>query len=241
MVPVKLESLTTSELLNLAEQEKIEDFEGMERDELIMSLTEKAEEERSNSESDDGIARTVNVKNVSSLSDNANHSDLISSLPGSEGLPESYHDTFIHFIFKNSDWGYVFWSVSSIEAEAIEEKKGMLVLVVTMTDREGRKENYDIFVGDDDTTWNIGFSRDAVSCFVSLYVETPDGKRDLLVQSNSLSLPSSYWLDHGEEMKKNDTLFKVYLSAITTKTGELIDNRTVQAINSLYREEDYRK
>lgn len=241
MVPVNLESLTTSELLNLAQQEKIEDYGEMDRDELIASLTEKAEEERSNSESDDGIARTVNVKNVSSLSDNANHSDLINGLPGSEGLPESYHDTFIHFIFKNADWGYVFWSVSSIEAEAIEEKKGSVILVVTMTDREGRKENYDILVGDDDTTWNIGFSRDAVSCFVSLYVETPDGKRDLLVQSNALSLPSSYWLDHGEEMKKNDTLFKVYLSCLTTKTGELIDNRTVQQINSLYREEDYRK
>ncbi len=241
MVPVNLEGLTTSELLNLAQQEKIEDYGEMDRDELIASLTEKAEEERSNSESDDGIARTVNVKNVSSLSDNANHSDLINGLPGSEALPESYHDTFIHFIFKNSDWGYVFWSISSIEAEAIEEKKGSVILVVTMTDREGRKENYDILVGDDDTTWNIGFSRDAVSCFVSLYVETPDGKRDLIVQSNALSLPSSYWLDHGEEMKKNDTLFKVYLSCLTTKTGELIDNRTAQQINSLYREEDYRK
>lgn len=241
MVPVNLESLTTSELLNLAEQEKIEDFEEMDRDELLMSLAEKAEEERSNSESDDGTAQTVNVKNVSSLSDNASHSELINGLPGTEGLPESYHDTFIHFIFKNADWGYVFWSISTLEAEAIEEKNGAVILVVTMTDRNGGKENYDIFIGEDDNTWNIGFSRDAVSCFVSLYVETPDGKRDLLVQSNSLELPSSYWLEHGDEMKQNDSLFKVYLSGLTTKTGELIDNRTVQAINSLYREEDSRK
>lgn len=241
MVPVNLESFSTSELRNYAEQEKIEDFEEMDRDELIMSLTEKAEEERANSESDEDIARTVNVKNVSSLSDSTDHSDLIGGLPGTEGLPESYHDTFIHFLFKNADWGYVFWSISSIKMEEIESKGASVVLVVTMTDRSGNKENYDILIGEDDTTWNIGFSRDAESCFVSLYIETPDGKRDLLCQSNSLSLPSSYWLDHQDEMKKNDSLFKVYLSALTTKTGELINNRTVQSINNLYREEDYRK
>ncbi len=241
MVPVDLVSLTTSELRNLAEQERIEDFNEMDRDELIMSLTDKAEEERSNSESDEGIAKTVNVKNFSSLTDNTGHSDMISLLPGSENLPDVYHDTFIHFLYKNADWGYVFWSISSIKKEEIEANDTSVILVVTMTDRDGNKENYDILIGEDDTTWNIGFSHDAVSAFVSLYTESSDGRRDLLAQSNSLSLPSSYWLDHSDEMKKNDTLFKVYLSALTTKTGELINNRTVQTINSLYREEDYRK
>lgn len=239
MLLVNLESLSTSELRNLSQQEMIDGFEDMDRDELIQSLTEKYEDENPNRDSgDEDIARTVNIKNVSSFSDNANHSSFIEDLPGTEELPESYQETSIHFLYKNCDWGYVFWSVSSLDEENIENKKGTLILVVTMVAKDGKKETYDILINSEDRAWNIGFSHDAVECFVSLVVETPDGKRDYLVQSNTIKLPSSYWLEHPDEMKMNDTLFKVYLSLLTTKTGEIISNSTVKEIVRKYREED---
>lgn len=239
MVLVNLESLSTSELRNLAEQECIEDFTDMDREDLILSLNEKYEDENSNFDSEENnIAKTVNVRNVSGLSDNANHSEYVTGLPGIEELPDSYEETSIHFLYKNPDWGYCFWSISSLDVAAIEEKKGSVVLVVTMVGTDGKKETYDILVSDDDRTWNIGFSHDAVECFVSLFVEYSDGKRELLVQSGTISLPRSYWLGHPGEMKENDTLFKVYLSLITTKTGEVINNRIVQNIIKEYREED---
>lgn len=240
MILVNLESLSTSELRNLSQQEMIDGFEDMDRDDLISCLTEKYEEENSNTDSDENIAKTVNVKNINSLSDNVNHTQFISELPGMEGLPSSYEETSIHFLYKNCDWGYVFWSVSSIDMQRITEGNGSLILVVTMVDSLGHKETYDILIGDDDRSWNIGFSKDAVCCFVSLVVEYSEGKRDLLVQSDCLNLPSSYWLDHSSEMKENDPLFKVYLSLITTKTGEIITNSTVQEIIKKYRAEDCR-
>lgn len=239
MLLVNLESLSTSELRNLAQQESIEDYSEMDRDDLIQSLTDKYEDENPNLDSEDmDIAKTVNVKNINSFSDNAGHSEYISDLPGMESLPDEYEETGIHFLYKNSDWGYVFWSVSSLDMEKIEEEKGSLILVVTFTGRDGKRESYDILISAEDRSWNIGFSHDAVSAFVSLVVERPDGKRDYLVHSNTITLNRSYWLEHQKEMKANDSLFKVYLALITTKTGEILSNPVVQEIVKKYREED---
>ena len=47
---------------------------------------------------------------------------------------------------------------------------------------------------------------------------------------------SSYWIDHKDKMKENDSLFKIYLSLITTKTGEIINNSIVKEIVSEYAE-----
>ncbi len=238
MVLVNLESLSTSELRNIAEQEGIEDFSDMDREELIMSLEEKYEEQSPNLDSDEDIARTVNVRNITSLSDNVSHSNSITELPGVEGLPESYQETSIHLLYKNTEWGYAFWSLSSLDSNRIEEEKGTVILAVNMTGRDGKKETYDILIGDDDRAWNIGFSRGISECSVSLVVEYHNGKREVLVESGTIHLPSSYWLEHYDEMKRNDTLFKVYFSLLTTKTGEVISNSVVRDIISHYREED---
>ena len=60
--------------------------------------------------------------------------------------------------------------------------------------------------------------------------EYPDGTKDVLAQSKTLEIPSSYWLDHSDEMKLNDSLFKAYISLITTKTGDVIGNSVVKDI-----------
>lgn len=239
MVRVNLELLSTSELRNLSQQEKIDGYSEMDREELISSLTEKFEEENSNYEADDEHqAKTLNIKYVQSFSDYSSNSDTIKELPGVEELPQFYQETSIHFLYKNPDWGYVFWSISSLDEESILEKKGNVLLCVSMFNKNGVKETYDIFLSEDDREWNIGFSHDALECFVSLVVEYPDGKRDILVQSNTIKLPESYWLENKDKMKENDMLFKVYLSLITTKTGEVLSNVTVSEILDAYREED---
>ncbi len=51
-----------------------------------------------------------------------------------------------------------------------------------------------------------------------------------MAQSKPLEMCSSYWIDHKDKMKENDSLFKVYLSLITTKTGEIINNSIVKEI-----------
>ena len=57
-----------------------------------------------------------------------------------------------------------------------------------------------------------------------------------MAQSKPLEMSSSYWIDHKDKMRENDSLFKVYLSLITTKTGEIINNSIVKEIIAEYTE-----
>lgn len=234
MIPVNLELLSTDELRNLSEQERIEGFVDMSREELIEGLTEKYEDERTSDSLEEDKKSSLNIKNVSSFTDYRDNSEKVTQLPGVEDLPEKYEETSIHLLYKNSDWGYAFWSISTLDQNEIEEKHGVPYLVVNMYSKKGVKESYDIELSESDNEWNIGISYETQSVTAYICVEFPDGRRDTLAQSNTLELSSVYWLDHQDEMKANDSLFKVYLSLITTKTGEVINNSVVSEILSSY-------
>ena len=236
MVLVNLGQLSTDELRNLSEQEKIEGFEDMSREELIQELTDKYEEEYAAFGLDDDKKSDLNVKYVSSFTDYKDNSENVVQLPGVEDLPDHYEETSIHLLSKNSDWGFAFWSISTLDQEKIDEKKGVPLLVVAMTSKRGNKECYDIPISPEDSEWNIGFSYDSASIIVSLCVDYSDGSRDTLAQSKPLEMSSSYWLDHPSQMKENDSLFKVYTSLITTKTGDIINNSIVRDIIAGYTE-----
>ena len=236
MILVNLEQLSTDELRNLSEQEKIEGFEELSREELIQELSEKYEEEYTAYGLDEDKKSDLNIKYVSSFTDYTDNSENITQLPGVEDLPDHYEETSIHLLSKNSDWGYAFWSISTLDQEKIDEKKGVPLLLVTLTRKDGDKECYDIPISDEDDEWNIGFSYESKSIIVSLCVDYPDGSRDTLAQSKPLEMSSSYWIDHKDKMRENDSLFKVYLSLITTKTGEIINTCIVKEIIGEYTE-----
>lgn len=230
MVPVKLELLTTEELRNLSEQEKIEGFEDLDREELIQELSDKYEDEASSDSFEEDKRSSLNLKNVSSFTDYRDNSAKVTQLPGVEDLPEKYEETSIHLLYKNSDWGYAFWSVSTLDQNDIAEKNGKIFLGVNFTSLNGEKDYHEVSVSEDDTEWYIVMDNSKKSVYVSLCVEYPDGTKDVLAQSKTLEIPSSYWLDHSDEMKLNDSLFKAYISLITTKTGDVIGNSVVKDI-----------
>lgn len=236
MILVNLEQLSTDELRNLSEQEKIDGFEALSREELIQELSEKYEEEYSAYGLDEDKKSDLNIKYFSSFTDYIDNSENITQLPGVEDLPDHYEETSIHLLSKNSDWGYAFWSISTLDKEKIDEKKGVPLLLVTLTGKSGEKECYDIPISEEDDEWNIGFSYESKSVIVSLCVDYPDGNREMLAQSKPLALSSSYWLDHKDKMKENDSLFKIYLSLITSKTGDVINNSIVKEIIASYTE-----
>lgn len=236
MIQVNLDSLSTSELRNLAEQEKIESFEELSREELIEELTEMLEEDPNASA--DGKSSSVNMKYVASFSDYKGISESVTELPGVEELPEYYQETAIHLLYKNSDWGYAFWSISSMDQEKIEEEHGTPLLMVSINYKDGTKENYDIPISPEDKEWNISFTYNGSTCYVSLVVDYPNGKRKTIATSSTLKLADSYWLNHKDEMAENDALFKVYVSLLSTKTGEIINNTLVKDIMKEYLEGD---
>ena len=160
----------------------------------------------------------------------------IGEIPGVEELPDSYPDTEIHLIKKNSSWMYAFWSISQMDSDRIANASGSLFLAVSII-RSGAEELYDIPVSLSDDEWNIGIPYGDGSASVSLVSEI-DGEREVLSSSKPVTLIDSYWLNHREEMKESDSLYRLYMSLLTTREGQIVDNPVVQDIAALFREED---
>lgn len=237
MILIKMEKLSESELRSIAEQESIDSWETLSRDELIEALTEKYEEEDDDFTLED-MGENHNLRYLTGLTDYREISDSVEGLPGVEELPVDYPDTSIHLLYKNTDWGYAFWSISNIDLEKLEEKEASVSLFVTVTDIAGDTEQYDIPVSIEDREWNISFSRSGGTCSIALVAEHINGDKEVLAKSNKLQLASSYWLSNPSEMKSNDALYKIYMSLLSTKEGTIIDNSIAREISLRFGKED---
>ena len=239
MILINIDSLSTSELRNIAQQESIAGFSEMERDDLIEALVDKYEEEDDNFVPE-GHTEAPNLRYMAGLTDYRAISNSVIELPGVEELPAFYPETSIHLLYKNANWGYAFWTISESMKESLLEKDAKIALFVSITDDNGSHEQYDIPISLEDSEWNIGYTSYGVDSKVSLVADYPDGKRDVLASSNVIHLPKSFWIEHMDEMRENDDLFKIYLSIITTKEGAIITNPLVSDILNAYSKEDIR-
>lgn len=230
MILVNIESLSLSELRSIAEQEGIENSGTLPREELISLLEEKYEEE------DDQTAESdANMRYMAGLTDYRGVS--IGDIPGVEELPESYPDTEIHLVKKNSSWMYAFWSISQTDSDRIQDAKGSLVLSVSI-ENDGKREDYDIPLSFTDSEWNVGTVYGDGWCRVALTEIRESGERVALAVSEPQRLTDAYWLRHADEMRYSDSLYRLYLMLLSTKEGELADNPAVREIIELFRKED---
>ena len=232
MILIKIDSLSTKELRNIAEQEGIDDFETLTREELIDELQEFYGDD------DDSTPRgDVNRRFLYGITDYRDIDKDVQELPGVEELPLDYPSTEIHLLYKNPSWGYCYWSISPQDMQKLQERNVTeLILLVTVRNFKG-KEEFEVPVSIEDRDWNIGLPVHGGECSVSLVVRINDHLLEL-AHSNEISLVKSYWLEHPKEMLENEELFKVYLSMITTKEGQLAESPVVYDIMANYHKED---
>ena len=231
MILVNVESLSESELRSIAMQEGIDGAGALSREEIVSLLEDMYGDSDSDSQSKD-----PNLRYMSGLTDYRDISKYVENLPGVEDLPDSYPDTEIHLIKKNGAWLYAFWSLSPNDSDRLQNEGASLVLSVTI-DNNGSREEYDIPVSFLDSAWNIGIPYGCGFCRVSLSF-IKNGEKSILAVSQPEELTDSYWLRHTDEMKYNDSLYRLYLTLVTTKEGNIVDNPVVQDIIQLFRKED---
>ncbi len=232
MILVNIDSLSLSELKNIAQEEGI-NIDDLTRDEIISELRDKYADE---SDTDSAIGEDSNLRYLSGITDYREINEYVAALPGVEQLPESYPDTEIHLMLKSSSWAYCYWQLSQMDSDRIANASGSLFLAVSII-RSGAEELYDIPVSLSDDEWNIGIPYGDGSASVSLVSEI-EGEREVLSSSKPVTLIDSYWLNHREEMKESDSLYRLYMSLLTTREGQIVDNPVVQDIAALFREED---
>lgn len=224
MILIKIDSLSTQELRNIAQEEGIEDYDTLSRDELIQILREIYEED------DDIVERSdLNRRFLFGITDYREIDKDVVELPGVEELPQSYPNTEIHLLYKNPNWAYCYWGISPQDLSRLEEQGKKELKLRTNVIKNGKKESFDIPISIEDTEWTISLHSDGGECYVALIVEM--GDEDLeLAHSASIKLIESYWLEHRDEIKDNDNLFKIYLSLLTSKEGHVAENSLLDEI-----------
>ncbi len=225
MILIKIDSLSTQELRNIAQQEGVEDWDGLSRTDLISVLKDIYEE-------DDDVRETndVNRKFLFGITDYRDIGKDVVGLPGVTELPDSYPNTEIHLLYKNPSWAYCYWSISPQDQQKLQDQMVANLELKITVEKNGEKGSFSIPVSLEDREWNVGLPTvGGGTCFCSLTVSV-NGEELELAHSNSLELIESYWLEHPDEMLDNDNLFKIYLSLLTTKDGDLAPGPLVNEI-----------
>ncbi len=224
MILINIESLSDNELRNIAQQEDLEDWESLSREDLIEGLEELYGED---DELPDGGSAKSKKKYVNTLTDV--QSDNVLSLPGVDRLPESYNDTSVHMVLKDSDWAYVFWSLSPQQLSELEESGSALILRNTrLDDSDAPVAEYDIDITAQDTSWTVELPYAGFRYRVSLVAVSGD-RQTVICTSNTLETTESWFSAHPEALE-DGAVFRSIFSSLITKEGTVIPNRQLLSL-----------
>lgn len=226
MVLINIDTLSDSELRCIAQQEGVEDWEDLSREDLIDSIEEIYEDENRfepNHSSYTGhryVKTLVNVDRQGSF-----------GLPGVEELPPAYNETCIHAIAKDANWAYVFWSLSPQDQTLMEESGCTLSLRTIVLAKDDRPEtSFDIDVLGSDMEWSLELPWSGRQYKAVLVKKNPSsGHESILAESRIVSVEEC-WLSRNPEALKERSRFNVLVTPLVTKGGELINNRQVHEI-----------
>lgn len=234
MILINIDSLSTTELQYIAQQEGVEAWQDLDRGDLIDALEEAFGEQ--DDESPQTIKGKINRNRYcNSLTSYRGDSHPVNGLPGTESLPDSYHDTSIHLLLRDPQWAYAYWSFSfQLLEEVVDEEGEMLgsffLRVSQMPSAGGEASTYDITIDVSDQQWNINLPQMGASYAVDLCWRDKRGEEQSLARSNSVEVSQPYWQGRGELLPDDLPHFCTHFSSLVTREGEIIDNAILREV-----------
>ncbi len=223
MILINIEMLSDSELKYIAKQENLQGWEDLDRDELIEALQEFYEEDDS-SETRDRLSSEKYTKTLTST-----HSDNVIQFPGVRQLPETYNETSIHQVLRDSNWAYVFWNTSKQLKDELEENPDWsLFLRNEAIKSNGEKHIFDVEITKDDINWNIELPWKDCTYKIKLMV-SKDKEAFKLCETKEFHVSSSYYLNNCKEVK-NETDWLLNFDSLFSKDGRILNNNDVNEI-----------
>ena len=235
MITPNIEALSLGELRYIAHKQGIEEADLMDRDDLLEALEEMYEESE-NSLSGEGIPYSPSSQKrfMNTLVEHA--VDITTgALPGVQPLPECYSETRIHLLLKNPYWAHAFWSICPQDLHKLDQAYDSFSFFLRVTmhetpDQRFAEESYDIEIQISDTSWNINLPERGRVYSVSLYYRDFEDGIGLLCQSDIVSTPRSYWLDHASALERNDQHFSLLFSSLVSKGGVMVENPLLREV-----------
>lgn len=172
-----LESLSTADLVALAENYGIDIPGGLNRRFIIGEILEIVEDTRRR-ESD--AAALVDA-------------DFMIS---PEVLPETYNETSVTILMRDPGWVFVFWDFHSNLFMALTTKNRFESFFLRVNSRISQNESepvdyYDIDIGTHDRKWYVHLPPGSSWCRVDLCIRNSQEKEQLLAKSLEVLVPSS--------------------------------------------------
>lgn len=229
MITPNIEALSLSELRYIAYKQGLDDAEVLDRDTLLEALQELYEE-MENHLGGEGVSYSPSAQQrfMNTLVEHCSHdSDLF--LPGVQRLPDSYSETRIHLLTKDPYWAHAYWSVCAADVHKLEQASVDYVLFLRVmmhatADRKHEADSFDVDVGKSDNSWNVNLPERGRTYSVSLHYRDSNGSTGLLCQSDTVTTPASYWLEHVERLRDDDKTFALLFSSLVTKGGVMVEN-----------------
>lgn len=170
-----LESLSTADLISLADEYGIDIPENLNRRFIIGELLEAVE--------DAGEEKKETLQ----------ESDV---LPEGSELPTSYNETCIKAVIRNPAWVYVYWDISSFDIEKLQQNHSFSSLSLKLsffsrTDTEKPSDVFDISVSLKDREQYILLPTTNYSLRVDLVSEFKNQLPQVLAYSKTINLPQN--------------------------------------------------
>lgn len=169
-----LESLSTADLISLADEYGIDIPENLNRRFIIGELLEA-------------------VEDFGEKKETLQESDVV---PEGNDFPSSYNETCITAVIRNPAWVYVYWDISTFDVETLQQNPAFesLMLRLCFFERgndEKPVEFFDISVNIKDREQYILLPTTAYSLRVDLMTELKNQQPEMLTYSKTINLPQN--------------------------------------------------
>ncbi|MDR2898325.1 MAG: DUF4912 domain-containing protein [Spirochaetaceae bacterium] len=170
-----LDSLSSADLLLLADEYVIDVPDGLNRRFVIGELLEVIEEQN----------------NIQIASENLEAGEYPQE---EESLPFSYNETRISVLLRNPAWAYVYWDIKEADVLGHTAKpyfNSFVLRVSFFADENSEKvhDSYDIPIKIEDREWYVFLCQGEKSFRIDLVVEFRNLKAQVLAQSRRLPIP----------------------------------------------------
>lgn len=222
MVLINIDTLSDAEIRYIAQQEDLEDWETLSREDLIENLQELYSDQDINPE----ISQTSQHKLFNSLSGTQSNVD---QLPGVSPVTDKYNETYLNISSRDPNWVYAFWEISDNKKKELKKDDCAIAIHVCAlkTDTE-EQESFDIDVSYEDTSWNIELPWNKRTYVFSLVAKYMD-HTEVLDSTDKLYVPQPYFALNKDKLKDSD-YYQLLIKPMTSKDGNLINNSGVREI-----------
>ena len=170
-----LETLSTADLLELAEEYDLDIPEQLNRRFIISELLEIADE--------------LNDENIDDIEEN------IENVETTQDLPFSYNETTIDVVLRNPAWAYVYWDISASDIQDVINAKGFskLLLKILFWESESFDSLVDICeltISVEDRAQYVFLPAGKKYFSIDLVAEISNAEQKKLTTSRKVTIPS---------------------------------------------------